>query len=367
MESIEDPTSITGLSQLINPAHVDKKMNLVEMERAIMGSGTIQKIPESNPVEEFNKAMSQISAMSGFDLTNPASASSAPAAHVIDDSPASRQRSHGEGLSSGPRPPEQGPQPNISSPGPQGQPLDFESIEEPKFTMDTRAPLLTGGLPSASPIQEIPLPQPRPERPPAPSFGMNGGGFGYGSNIDQVLAHYRGAEGLNKEAEDDDKILLLEDIDELIAELESMHVDVSRIPRPTKENSYEDIKTVHTILRRKYDRRRCTSFSSDMIMTGAHFLEYIFNGERKFGPFQPDLRGWSNTVRPKLRWMRYETSTIISNIMQDYHVGPVGRVLLELGPSAFLYSYMRKEQNGRPNYSPRQVSAALEDLRDYQV
>jgi hypothetical protein len=51
--------------------------------------------------------------------------------------------------------------------------------------------------------------------------------------------------------------------------------------------------------------------------------------------------------------------------MQEYNIGPTTRVLMELIPSMILYSHMRKEQHGKSNYSPDQMSEAFDDLRQF--
>lgn len=186
--------------------------------------------------------------------------------------------------------------------------------------------------------------------------------------LDDVMRTYSGENSdvnFEREHEEDMKAILLEDIDELRAELATDGVDLSRIPIVNQDSPMNLVKSVHQILRKKYDRKRCNTLGNEVILAGAQGLGYLFDGKRRIGPYAPCLEGWHNTVRPKLRRMRYETSTIVSGIMQEYNIGPIGRLLLELVPSAFLYSNMRKEQSGKSNYSPTQMSDAFDDLRKF--
>jgi hypothetical protein len=64
-----------------------------------------------------------------------------------------------------------------------------------------------------------------------------------------------------------------------------------------------------------------------------------------FGSYRPDLVGWSSTVKVKLRRMRYETSTFVGEIMQEYQMSSGVRLALELLPSVFLYSRQKKISN----------------------
>jgi hypothetical protein len=159
--------------------------------------------------------------------------------------------------------------------------------------------------------------------------------------------------------------VLLSDIDELRSELAQDGVDLSRIPEVDSESKLEDIKNVHDMLRKKYDRKRCNSLGNELILAGAQGLEFLFDGQRKWGPYQPNLTGWSNTIRSKLRRMRYETSSIVAGVMNDYNIGPTTRIAIELVPSAFLYSKMKSEQKGK-NYTPDQMSEAYDDLRQFE-
>jgi len=56
---------------------------------------------------------------------------------------------------------------------------------------------------------------------------------------------------------------------------------------------------------------------------------------------------------------------IVSNVMHEWDVGAITRVMLELVPSAFLHSRMRSEQHGKAGYSPDQMSEAYDALRAY--
>ena len=89
-------------------------------------------------------------------------------------------------------------------------------------------------------------------------------------------------------------------------------------------------------------------------------------GERYyFGITGRDLTNWHNTVRSKLLKMRYETSTIVAGVMHEYNIGAPARVGLELIPSAFLHSRMRKEQHGKAGFSNDQMSDSFAALREF--
>jgi hypothetical protein len=116
----------------------------------------------------------------------------------------------------------------------------------------------------------------------------------------------------------------------------------------------------------KNDRERYCHFAEEMVMFGAQSLEEIFNGENVwFGRYTPDLTGWHNTVSVKMRRMRHDTSTIVSGAMNNFHIGPAARVLLELVPSMFMHSGLRKKQSSNARlYSQSSIASSMNSLRD---
>ena len=171
---------------------------------------------------------------------------------------------------------------------------------------------------------------------------------------------------VEKEKEEDDKAIILEQIDMLTTNLTDEGVDVSRIPKVDAGSSLEEIRSIHKILRLKNDRNRYCSFAEECILAGSHSLEWLFDGEKSYMGRRPDLRGWSATVNIKLRRMRYDTSTFVSDVMQDYDLGHGTRIMLELIPSLFLYSKMKKSQYADNLITSDQMNDAMDRIRSVE-
>lgn len=171
---------------------------------------------------------------------------------------------------------------------------------------------------------------------------------------------------VEKEKEEDDKAIILEQIDMLSTNLTDEGVDVSRIPKVDASSSLEEIRSIHKILRLKNDRNRYCSFAEECILAGSHSLEWLFDGEKSYMGRKPDLRGWSATVNIKLRRMRYDTSTFVSDVMQDYDLGHGTRIMLELIPSLFLYSKMKKSQYADNLITSDQMNDAMDRIRSVE-
>lgn len=169
---------------------------------------------------------------------------------------------------------------------------------------------------------------------------------------------------IDKERDEDEKHQLLEQIDTLRDTLDDDGINLSNVPSVTKDNTISDIRNIHKILRLKNDKNRYCSFAEELFLSGAYGLEYLFDGKNDWFGRKPDLVGWSNTVRIKLRRCRFQTSTLIKDMMQDYNLGPGLQLALELLPSMFLYSRQKKLANKDSISEDIEYSNALSNLND---
>jgi hypothetical protein len=167
---------------------------------------------------------------------------------------------------------------------------------------------------------------------------------------------------IEKEKEDDDKASLFEQIDMLKITLEDDGIDISGVPPVTKNSSIKDVQNVYKILRLKNDRNRYCSFAEELILAGAYGLEYFFDGNKEWFGRKPDLIGWPDTVKVKLRRMRYETSTFVQEVMQEYNMSSGVRLALELIPSMFLYSRNRRISQNNNLVSDSEYKNAINNL-----
>jgi hypothetical protein len=159
-------------------------------------------------------------------------------------------------------------------------------------------------------------------------------------HVSNVLSKMDGsAISFDEIRRDDDKDMMLEEIDSLLETLKADEVDTSRVPKVTRLSDSIDIESVLKILRLKNDRKRYCSIAEDVMLFGAAGLGYIFDGEREYFGRRPNMKGYDNSLRVKLRRMRHDTSTVISDLMHDMNMSAGARILLELVPSMLLYGY----------------------------
>lgn len=171
---------------------------------------------------------------------------------------------------------------------------------------------------------------------------------------------------IDQEKEEEDKARALEQISFLLSSIEEEGDDISRIPKVNHTNTLSEILNVLRMLTYKVDRKRCCTFAEESILLGAHGLEWVFDGKKKYFGMKPDLVDWHKSVAIKLRRMRHDTSNVVSNIMQTYGLGSGTRLFLELIPSLVLYSRMRRSQHKDNIITDDEFNDSMNRIRDYE-
>jgi hypothetical protein len=321
---VEDVTNITGVGALLN---YDGQQDVTALEKNIINELQEQKIEEIDDIEVYQKQMEKLGEALGVDMDE-----------SNENSPAEQRWGNGDVA-------ESSVFPEVEEYSDSNPNKNFDSDEIDNMYKN---------------VDGVPLYKPKPG-----SFGAQ---ITEEQKKQKILNHVlAGVEdqtfSVEKEKEEDDKAIMLEQIDMLITNLSDEGIDVTRIPEVNSHSSLTEISSVHKILRLKNDRNRYCSFAEECILATAHTLEWMFDGEKSYMGRRPDLRGWSATVNIKLRRMKYETSTFVSGVMQDYDLGPGTRIALELVPSLFLYSKMRKSQYSDNLLTSDEMSDALGKIR----
>jgi len=408
---MDDPNILTGISKVVNPQNVKSDVNFAELEKNMLTGGLITK-PSQDPEEAFNdelKKFAQDLNISFDDVNDSNMGKNGISESISDGSSSSSDSIFNSSLSSisnQPRPLQSSYASSFSSfGGGKDEEDDDDEDDDDEDDEDDEdddgsynASFNGSGLYSETSLGGS---QPRSTGSSfgssynssfsgsSPSFNSNGGGTTSNmystelqqrtheqerqSHISSVIGNMRGSDAtetfsIEKEKEEDTKSQLLEQIDMLRITLEDEGADLSRIPEVNEHSPLDEVHSIHKLLRLKNDRNRYCSFAEEFVMFGAHALEEIFDGKRVwFNRYSPDLTGWHNTVNVKLRRMRYDTSNLVSGVMQDYNIGSTTRIALELVPSMFLHSKMRRQQFGSQTlYSDDQMSSAMNNIRDIE-
>lgn len=312
--NLNDPKNIAGLSNLLREDDMDSNMDLAELEKEIARGAIFEQTEDLNVADDYRKEMERMSR--NFDIGMSSSENRTAKIEEYDDadddaddfnpSPVQPIRSINNSQKIIPRNTYNSPKPAHKQ--------SSSAYNDDYETNDRQ-------------LKHMTLEERKQDK------------------INQVLHDIDDRElefNVEKEKDEDDKSSLLEQIDMLKITLEDDGVDVSGVPQITKNSSMNDVHNIYKILRLKNDRNRYCSFAEELILSGAYGMEYLFDGKKEWFTKTPDLTGWSSTVKVKLRRMRFETSTFVQEVMQEYNMSAGVRLALELLPSMFLYSRNRR-------------------------
>jgi hypothetical protein len=168
---------------------------------------------------------------------------------------------------------------------------------------------------------------------------------------------------IDDENREDLKVSLLEKIDNLMEELEDDGICLDKIPKVDYNTDLERIEYVTKLLMLKSNRNRYATLGEEFILAMASGLEMVCNGDRELFGLRPDLQGYSDVVKVKLRRLRNETSQVVGNVVEKYEISPITTLLIELIPSLFLHSKRRKSQITDNLYND--LSDDINEIRKY--
>jgi hypothetical protein len=141
---------------------------------------------------------------------------------------------------------------------------------------------------------------------------------------------------------------MIEQISHLRMSLEESNIDCNLIEIPDISWSEDQIRSVLNTLSLKNDRVRYVAMADEVILGIAEGIEALFDGSRSIFGWQPDYRGYHNTVNAKLYRMRFDTSQVVGSVIEHFRIGPLARIALELLPSFILYPRQRSRQREAP-------------------
>jgi hypothetical protein len=170
---------------------------------------------------------------------------------------------------------------------------------------------------------------------------------------------------LDAEKMNDKKNMLLEQINMLRTNLEDEGIKIADVQMVTTDNTFDEVESVYKQLRYRNDHARYCGFANEGGQMVAYGLEWLFDGEKSYFGFKPDLTGWSSTLNIKMRRLSYETSSLVSEGMRAYDMGNVSRLCLELIPSIVLHAKMRANKakaSSKPTDAA--VASAISNIRN---
>lgn len=177
-------------------------------------------------------------------------------------------------------------------------------------------------------------------------FSDPNGGFSVstGANGHEYM---RELEEIEREDDEEQRADMIADIEQLLAALEADGVDITRYEnmKPDSHASTREVGAYLRTLQKRMDRNRGSAIVDELLLFGVTLLEDIFDGKHEWFGYRPDLTGFSNTARTKMRRLRPESAVLASSVLQSHSLGPASRILLELAPAAFLHAHQRRQRH----------------------
>ncbi len=192
---------------------------------------------------------------------------------------------------------------------------------------------------------DIPRPPPFPSGPPSyqrESFYPREHAYsrepyqydGYGHRYQDQKSYY------DMENDKDD---MLEEINQMRLLFKDRGVNVDNIPFVSRENSFYEVNKVYEMLRSKDDMTRFASIAEEGVAIMAKLAEKIFDGRTEFFGIKPNIVGWSDAAKIKMKSMRLDTSRFVKAVFTKNNLGAGSRVILELVPSMVLFSLEKND------------------------
>lgn len=175
---------------------------------------------------------------------------------------------------------------------------------------------------------------------------------------------------MEQEIEDERKNSLLEQIESLRDDLSELGVSIDGSQYHISYDApLRRIEEVHRRLTFKYNKLKYNSIAEEALVAGASLLEMIFNGKHEYFGCKPDITGYSDVVKSKLKRIRVETSTAVSRFVAKNNIGVMPRLMMELLPSLVTQSQRRKLQSGdslnaNVNYKKSSIRSHISDLNN---
>ena len=160
---------------------------------------------------------------------------------------------------------------------------------------------------------------------------------------------------IGPETLEDDKIVMIEQIENLKVELEIEGCDVSKF-EITENDNHDKIQDVWRKLKLKSQYKTYSNMFEEGILLGAEFVEWAFDGDKDYFGFKPCMIGWSDTVKVKLKRMRLETASFVSGIMQEYKMSAGLSIMTQLLISGVLYSVTKRKDEEDSNEPSRHTT-----------
>ncbi len=164
----------------------------------------------------------------------------------------------------------------------------------------------------------------------------------------------------------DDKVIMIEQIESLKDEL--------RLDKNDKrfaideDDDYNKVRATWERLKYKSQLQTYDTMFTEAIIFGTGMIEKLFDGKKVYFGYRPNMEGWSDTVKLKLKRMQPEKTKVVSGIVKNYQINEGASIVIQLILSGILYSQFKGKEAEEENYGERtshgEWKRAVNDMDD---
>lgn len=139
----------------------------------------------------------------------------------------------------------------------------------------------------------------------------------------------------------DEKMLLIDKIDEIRIILNKKKINLDNVPLVNYSSTLQEIKYTYRLLQIKNNRDLTINLTNTVIKVGVNFLEKVFDGNKTYFGVSPNLTGYNKVVQLQLKDLNIESEQISSDFFNRQSASPALKMALALIPGMIYYSTSR--------------------------
>jgi hypothetical protein len=140
---------------------------------------------------------------------------------------------------------------------------------------------------------------------------------------------------------DDEKILLMDKIDEIKKILYKKNISVENVPIVNYKSSLAEIKYTYRLLQVKNNRDLNINFTNNMVKISISLLEKVFDGKKTYFGITPNIVGYSKVAQLQLQDLHIESEQLSGEIFNRESTHPAFKIAAALIPGMIYYSSTR--------------------------
>lgn len=137
---------------------------------------------------------------------------------------------------------------------------------------------------------------------------------------------------------DDEKILMIDKIDEIKKILCKKDINIDNVPIVTYNSSLPEIKYTYRLLQVKNNRDLNINFTNTMVKISISLLEKVFDGQKTYFGITPNLTGYSKIAHITLQDLNLEAEQLSGEIFNRQSTNPALKIAAAIIPGMIYYS-----------------------------